>query len=200
MKLPVNMFDVVLVGVLVAGVFRGRKQGMSEELLGLLKWLAIVIGCAMLYEPLGRAFASSGVFGLLSSYLMAYIAVALMILAVFGFLKRAAGGKLLGGDFFGRSEYYLGMVSGMLRYGCVLVAALALLNARAYSLAEVRAMRAFQDEEYGTNYFPTLQTVQSMVFDHSLSGPWIKDNLGFLLIKRTRPDNAQFHQRDFTMP
>jgi Colicin V production protein len=200
MKLPVNMFDVALVVVLMAGVFRGRKQGMSEELLGLLKWLAIVIGCAMLYDPLGRACASSGVLGLLSSYLIAYIAVALMILAAFGFLKRAAGGKLLGGDFFGRSEYYLGMVSGMVRYGCVLLAALALLNARAYSRAEVQAMRTFQDEEYGKEYFPTLQTVQSMVFDRSLAGPWIKDNLGFLLIKRTPPDNEQFHQRDFTMP
>ena len=41
-KLPFNWFDFVLVVVLVVGVFRGRKHGMSEELLPLLKWLAIL--------------------------------------------------------------------------------------------------------------------------------------------------------------
>ena len=45
-QLPINMFDLVVVLVLAAGIFRGRKNGMSEELLSLLKWVAILIGCS----------------------------------------------------------------------------------------------------------------------------------------------------------
>ena len=200
-RLPFNLFDLVFVGVLAAGVIRGRKQGMSEELLSLLKWLGVAFGCALVYQPLGGAFArSSAVFGLLTCYLMAYIAAALLILAAFALLKRGIGGKLLGSDFFGRAEYYFGMGSGLVRYGCVLVAALALLNARGYSTTEVKAMQDFQNREYGSNYFPTLQTLQSVVFERSLTGPWIQHNLGFLLIKRTRPENKQFHQKELNLP
>jgi adenylate cyclase len=41
--LPINGFDLVLVVVLVLGVYRGRKLGMSNELLPLLMWLAILL-------------------------------------------------------------------------------------------------------------------------------------------------------------
>ena len=39
--LPFNAFDLVLVVVLGLGIYSGRKQGMSGELLPLVKWLAI---------------------------------------------------------------------------------------------------------------------------------------------------------------
>ena len=51
-SLPINFFDLVLLGVLIAGVCQGRKQGMSEELLSLLKWLCIVGFGAVVYQPL----------------------------------------------------------------------------------------------------------------------------------------------------
>jgi hypothetical protein len=55
---------------------------MSEELLGVLAWIGVVIGCAFAYEPLGQAFAqSSPVFGMLSCYLMAISPGALLSLA-----------------------------------------------------------------------------------------------------------------------
>jgi hypothetical protein len=51
---------------------------MSEELLSVLKWLAVIVIAAVAYEPLGRLIASnSHVFGMFSCYLMAYISVAL---------------------------------------------------------------------------------------------------------------------------
>ena len=53
-QLPINLFDAVLIIVLGIGLYEGRKHGMSEELLRLLKWLAIVFGCAVIYEPVGR--------------------------------------------------------------------------------------------------------------------------------------------------
>jgi len=200
-QLPINLFDLVVIGMLIAGIARGRKHGMSEELLGLLKWLAILFVCAAVYEPVGLIVAGyAPMFGHLTCYLVAYIGVALFVLLLFAGLKRALDGKLLGSDIFGRSEYYLGMGSGLVRFSCMLLAALALLNARYFNPTEVRAMEKFQDDVYGSNFFPTLQSLQASVFDKSLTGPWIKQNLGFLLIKPTEPENKDYHQKEAVIP
>jgi uncharacterized membrane protein required for colicin V production len=199
-KLPINVFDCVVLATLVVGLMRGRKHGMSEELMGLVKWLAVVIGCALVYEPAGQWFANSSPFSLLASFLMVYICGALLILSFFAVCKYRLGGKLIGSDIFGRAEYYLGMGSGVVRLSCMLLAFLALLNSRYFSPMEVRAMEAFQNDVYGSNFFPTLHSIQSVVFERSLLGPWIKENLAFLLIKPTAPDNKPFKQKEFQMP
>ena len=201
MTFPINVFDFVLVGVLVAGVLRGRKHGMSEELLGVVNWLAVIVICAVAYEPLGRFFASnSRVFSTLSCYLMAYVAVGLIVLIIFAGIKRGLGGKLLGSDIFGQAEYPLGMASGLVRFACILLAALALLNARLFTPAEVQAREKNQNELYGSNFFPGLHSLQSTVFEHSLTGPFIKEHLSFLLIKPTQPENKQIKQKEYTFP
>jgi uncharacterized membrane protein required for colicin V production len=199
-NLPFNFFDILLVVVLIVGILRGRKHGMSEELLGLLKWVGILIVCALAYEPIGKLLTESTPFSLLASYIIAYLTAALIILAVFAGIKRGLGGKLLGSDIFGKAEYYLGMASGLVRFVCMLLVALALLNARYFNPDEVKAAEKFQNDVYGSNFFPTFQTVQALVFERSLLGPWIKDNLGFLLIKPTAPDNKPFKQKEFQMP
>jgi uncharacterized membrane protein required for colicin V production len=198
---PINAFDIMVVAVLVAGILRGRKRGMSEELLDLLKWLAMVSLCAVAYKPLGEFYASqASVFSTLTCYLMAYTTVALIVLLGFAMVKRSLGGKLLGSDIFGASEYYLGMGSGLVRFVCMLLTALALLHARAFSLTELKAIEAYQNREFGSTYFPTLTSMQAMIFTKSLTGPWIQDNLGFLLITPTRGEQVQMHQKEFSLP
>jgi len=199
-NLPFNMFDFVLVAVLAAGLMRGRKHGMSEELMLLLKWLLIVVVCAFTYEPIGSWMAGSSPISTLSCYVISYITMALIILGIFALIKHGVGGKLIGSDIFGQSEYYLGMCSGAVRFACILVAALAILNARYFSPTEVRARAAYQNDVYGSTYFPGLDTAQITVFETSLTGPWIKDNLAFLLIKPTKPENKQLHQKDYVLP
>ena len=199
-KLPVNIFDAIVLAILAAGVWRGRKHGMSEELLMVLKWLSIMLACAFSYEPLGRLIAQEGNFSLLSSYLMAYVSVALVILIIFAGVKRGLGGKLLGSDLFGKAEYYLGMGAGLVRFTCMLLAALALLNARYFSEKEIQAMERFQNDVYGSNFFPGLHNLQAMVFERSFLGPVIRDNLGLLLIKQTAPEEKKFKQKEYQFP
>src|SRR5688572_214462 len=111
-QFPLNLFDFVLVGVLVAGIMRGRKHGMSEELLEVLKWVVVLCACAVAYEPLGRLFSrTTRVFSLLTCYLLSYIAIAIVVFVIFAMVKRSLGGKLLGSDIFGQAEYPLGMGS-----------------------------------------------------------------------------------------
>jgi len=135
-------------------------------------------------------------FGTLACYLMAYSGAALLIVLVFAGLKHSLGGKLVGSDIFGSAEYYLGMGSGLIRFACALLVGLALLNARYYSPEQVKAEEKFQNEVYGSTFFPTLSSVQATVFERSLTGPWIKENLSFLLIKPTQPEAAPLRQQD----
>jgi hypothetical protein len=94
-------------------------------------------------------------------------------------------GKLVGSDVFGSGEYYLGMVAGVVRYTCILIFALALLNAPLYTKAQIDEDLKFQNDVYGSNFFPKLYTLQSDVFEKSFVGPHIHEELGFLLIKST---------------
>src|SRR5205814_1593027 len=133
---------------------------------------------------------------LFASYIAAYVVIAIVIFSLFALFHRGLGGKLVGSDIFGSSEYYLGMGSGFVRFGCIALAALALLNARYYSPADIRAEEKFQKDMYGSSFFPTLHAIQATVFDRSLSGHWIKDNLGFLLIQPTAPENKEIQRRE----
>jgi uncharacterized membrane protein required for colicin V production len=199
--LPFNWFDLVFLVVLFFGLRIGRKHGMSDELPALLKWLAIALGCAFVYQPLGKIIVSrSSVFSELDAYLMAYVATALVIAAIFSVLKSALGEKWVSAEFFGGSEFYLGMISGCIRAACILIAVLALLNARSYNTAEVNAAIRYQKEVYGSNFFPTLQTIQAQVFERSMIGPTIKRDMAFLLIKPTRPEKKQLKRKETQLP
>jgi hypothetical protein len=173
---------------------------MSEETLPMLKWLIILLGAAIAYEPVGRFVMENSPFGLLFSYVIGYLTVVLAVFAIFSLIKRSLGGKLIGSDVFGRAEYYLGMGAGMVRFACVLLTVLALLNARLYTAAEVRAMQRFQNEHYGSNFFPTLQTVQDAVFTKSLTGSQIKKYGEQFLIKPTPPGGGEVKRAKKDLP
>ena len=125
---------------------------------------------------------------------MAYSAIALGITVAFWVITKLAKGKLVGSDVFGSGEYYLGMIAGLVRYACILIFALALLNARQYSQKEITDDLKFQNDVYGSNFFPKLYTVQADVFQNSFVGPHIRDSLGFLLIKSTSPEVKQMRK------
>ena len=195
--LPFNAFDLVLVIILGIGIYQGRREGMSQGLIPLFRWLCIVFICAVAYEPVGQFFnQSTNLFSTLSCYVIAYVGTAIALVLFFIGIKRALGGKLLGSDVFGGTEYYLGMGSGLVRYTCIIITLLAVLNARLYSTAEIKAREKYVNDMYGKDYFPGLQILQSVVFEKSLTGPWIKENLSFFLIKPTAPEDKSLHQKE----
>jgi uncharacterized membrane protein required for colicin V production len=185
MNMPFNWFDIGIVLLLALGIQRGRKHGMSEELMLLLKWLAIIVVGGLCYGVVGDVISDNSVFTRLSGYLMAYSVIALGITVTFLVIKKATHGKLVGSDVFGSGEYYLGMLAGLVRYACIVIFALALLNAPLYTQKEKDAERNFQNDVYGSTYFPKLYSVQDFVFEKSFLGPHIHEQLGFLLIKST---------------
>src|SRR5438093_13392481 len=94
--LTYNWFDLVVVAFLVVGVFRGRKRGMSEELLAIFQWLSIVLASSYFYRPLGLFLVSITGMSRLGCYIAAYFLIAVGIKLFFSFVKRAVGEKLVG--------------------------------------------------------------------------------------------------------
>lgn len=202
-KLLFNWFDVALILVVLFGFWRGRKHGMTKECLPVSQWLAMVIAAAFSYKPLGelllRLNVIQSVFGKAfdqrtAAYVTAYLLVAIFVFIVFTFIKRAFKARLEGSNAFGSSEYYLGMTSGVLRYACMAVFALALLNAPFYSQADIVNAKAYNNRWFGGglsgfsgDFFPTFSELQIAVFKDSLTGPFLKNNLTVLLINPVLP-------------
>src|SRR5262245_44630367 len=88
----VDFAIVVLLGV---GLWRGRKRGMSEELLDILKWAIIVVAAALLYEPGGRLLAKASVFSLVSCYVFAYFLVVALTFGLFALIRSSLGSKIV---------------------------------------------------------------------------------------------------------
>jgi uncharacterized membrane protein required for colicin V production len=190
MKMPVvSWIDLVTVIVVVAGLVRGRKRGISEELLDVIKWVLILVGAAYVYEPLGSTLAQMTPFSLLSCYVAVYATVLVVLLVLFACIRRQIGDKLVSSDAFGNGEYYLGMVAGAFRYVCIMLVIMAFVNARYYSPEEIKAYEAYQDKNYGSQFFPSFGTLRAELFEHSITGITARDYLAVFLIRPTAPED-----------
>jgi uncharacterized membrane protein required for colicin V production len=197
-KMWFNSFDVALVLVLGFGFWRGRKNGMTKEFLPVSTWLTIVFAAGLLHEPLGNWLMHTGivkrVFGSsfnerTAAYLTTYLFIALTVWLIFYVIKKYLKPKLEGSNIFGAGEYYLGMTSGVIRYACITLFALALLDAPYYSSAEISAQKAYNNRWYGGgmegysgDFIPSIHDAQMACFRDSRLGPLIKSGVGMLLI------------------
>jgi uncharacterized membrane protein required for colicin V production len=195
-KFSLSWVDVLVAVMLLVGIIRGRKRGMSEELLDIIKWGAILAAAALLYAPLGQLLSQISFFSLLSCYVTVYALIMLLLLLVFSMIRHSVGDKLVGSDTFGRAEYYLGMMAGMVRYGCIILVGMAFLNARYYSPAEVQAKSKYQQDNFGSSFFLTLPDLQNEVFVQSLSGRIAHDYLSVALIRPTAGSSKELNEGD----
>jgi hypothetical protein len=83
---------------------------------------------------------------------------------------------------FGRAEYYFGMAAGAIRFACMLVCLIALMNARIVSAEEMARTEKLQAKNFEGIRFPTYGHIQHAVLFESLSGRTVKANLSPLLI------------------
>jgi uncharacterized membrane protein required for colicin V production len=188
-SLHITWVDMTVAVVLILGLFRGRKHGISEETLPLLRTLLMIGVAGYFYAPVGSLVANASAFSLLGCYIAAYLGLALIVWLVFHMIKKAVGDKLIGSDLFGSSEYYLGMIAGVLRFAGLIIFALALIHARAYSTAERAALAKMQQDNFGDISFPTFSSIQYDIFARSLTGKYAQEYGSLLLITSTAPEN-----------
>lgn len=189
-QLKYNWFDLAVLSLIGLGVYRGRARGMSEELLDVLKWLVIVVVGGIAYRPLGGPFSDYTHLNRVTSYIVVYFFVLVLVRLLFGWAKRMVGEKLVGSDVFGGCEYYFGMAAGAVRFACYIVVGLAMLNAKQVSPEQLAADARMQQENFGDISFPTLGTLQQTVFAGSASGIFVKKYLGDQLIVASPADTT----------
>jgi len=196
--LAFNWFDLALVAVLAVGFWRGRKRGMTKELLPTLQWVSILLAAGLAHVYLADFLQQQGlirrVFGnsfneRTAALMTGYITIAVVVFIIFTAIKRKFNPKLEGSSFFGSNEYYWGVPAGIIRYFSMVLIALALLNAPFYSEADIAKIEAYNNrwygggmKEYSGNFIPRVDEIQVSIFRQSLLGPLIKNYLSILLI------------------
>ncbi len=163
---------------------------MSQEILPTLQWIAIMVLGGLFYRPVAAFLLQTSPLGGLLANILAYVIIALVVHIVFLLIKKAIGEKLVGSDLFGRAEYYLGMLAGAVRFACMLVCLLALMNSRIYSAEELAQNAKTQAHDFEGVSFPTYGTIQHAVLIDSLSGRTVKRDLAFFLISPVSPRRA----------
>jgi len=187
----VSWVDLFAVIILMVGFRTGQKRGLSQEVLVLVQWLAIIAVAGFSYQPLGQLLAAHSVFGLLFCYVTAYVTAAMAVKLFFSFIRRRVGEKLVESDVFGRGEYYLGMMAGGFRFACILVVLFSLLNARHFTRAELAAKSNYQKVNFGAVFFPSLADLQKEVFERSFSGQFSQMYLSTVLIRPTPSESKK---------
>ena len=178
--------DFAVAVLLFVGLWRGRKRGMSEELLDIIKWALIVVLAGIGYQPVAQLLLSfTSVFGLLSMYVATYMALALIIVIVFSIIRKQVGAKLIGSDTFGSAEYYLGMLAGLFRYACIIIVGMSFLHAPLYTPEQIKAKIKYQEYNFGTTFFLTVPDLQQQVFKGSMAGKFADEYLQIVLITPT---------------
>ena len=200
MTLPINWFDVLLLVVLASGIGYGRKRGLSETLIPMIRAVAILFAATFLYQPLAKWLVSISNFSLLFCRVSAYILILIAGWVIFIGLNRWLGGKLLGSDAFGKGEYYLGMPAGLITFISFFTMGLAVLNARLFTEKETKAYQAYVKDVYGSDFFPGLHAAQQAVFVKSFTGPFIQKHASIVLIQPTPSEVKVFKQREYEIP
>jgi uncharacterized membrane protein required for colicin V production len=187
--LPFNWFDALLVVMLVFGLFRGRKNGMSKEWFPLLEWV-LALGAATFFYPRITEFLINVVNmkRTATPYVLAYVSVVLLVFFIFYFIKHSLKADVGGSNFFGGGEYYLGMFSGIIRYACIATFFLAILHAPVYTKKDIADIKSYNKRNFGGglyegNYLPDISSTQQSVFQESFLGPFIDKYCGVILIQ-----------------
>jgi uncharacterized membrane protein required for colicin V production len=181
-RLPINYVDLIVVVWLIIGLLYGRKRGMTQELLPMIQWVAIVVLAGFFYHPFSIIIREYAHFDHLWCNILAYLLIAFGVHLIYLWIKHLIHQKLIGSDLFGRAEYYFGMLAGLVRFACMLVVVCALMNARIITSAELAKTEKAQSDAFSDIRFPTYGSIQQSVLFESYSGRLVEANLNPVLI------------------
>jgi hypothetical protein len=155
---------------------------MTQELLPLFQWIGIVVVGGLFYWQISMLIHPYTQFTTLWCNITAYLIIALGVHLFYLWLKQLFSEKLMEKDIFGRAEFYLGMMAGVVRFGCILLVGMALMNSRVETAAELAKTEQFQKDNFSDIRFPTYGEFQQDVLFKSFSGKWVQKNLQPVLI------------------
>jgi uncharacterized membrane protein required for colicin V production len=183
----IGWFDFAIAIMVLVGVKLGSNRGMSKEFLTFLQWGLLVVGAGLFYPVVGGILAHFTGLGATPANVLGYLLVAGVVKLFFIFLNNRLGEKIEDKHMFGSLEYYLGPVAGGIRFACIVLLLTALLHVATQTTAQRQQAVKYQKDNYGSVYFPTLGLINDDVFNNSVAGRWIGQNLSFLLIAPGNP-------------
>jgi hypothetical protein len=156
----------------------------------------VVLVGGLTYSFVGQLYKNVTSLDRVTCFVLGYLSVAAVVWLLANIPKHKYADKLAVSNFFGASEFYLGMLSGMVRFACILLFVLAVLNAPVYSETDIVKQDSYDKTNYGGglyqgSYFPHIYTIQDAAFGKSFLGSCIKKYLGPLLINTVPPDNEK---------
>jgi len=177
-----NWFDFLVAIALLAGVNLGNKRGMSKEVIIFLQWCTIILVAALFYPLIGQLLSQWTGIGEMTGYVLAYLFLAAIVKLIYAKINQSIGEKIESRHPFGRMEYYFGPVACGIRFACIILLTMALLHAGRQSMAQTNHEIKRQKDNFGEVYFPTIGLVCQEVFQRSVTGKFVSENLPFLLI------------------
>ncbi|MCX8157784.1 MAG: CvpA family protein [Verrucomicrobiae bacterium] len=195
-SLPFGWYDVLAVIMVVIGVLRGRRRGMSQELLDFFMWLGMVGGGAYVCRQAAPYLIKWTGLSQLSAHLLGYLGTVVAVWFIFMLLKNALRDKLAGSDFFGRLEYPLGILAAIIRFLCILVLLAALVNAKFQTEEQKQQARKDQEKELGSSFFPTLGDIQDGIFKKSFCGSQLAKHAPYLLIPPSKTEGEDLRTKE----
>ena len=136
------IFDIVVLVWLAIGLFRGWRNGISLEVLLLPQWAAAAAVGAVAYPYLGGLILHMSNCSMVAGARWGYLIPALIAYAVASRIRHLVGNRLADADLFGKAEFALGTIFGALRFSCMLLIVIALIDAYLPAEWEARAKSA----------------------------------------------------------
>ncbi|MGB0583139.1 MAG: hypothetical protein ACPGVU_25935 [Limisphaerales bacterium] len=185
--LRLNMFDALLLGALGWGVYQGKEQGASSTHVSVVQWMVIALPGGLAGAFLGSFLGpmlGSAYWGQLTGYLIWIF----IVVGFFAFLNSKGASEWKEADWFGKTEYPLGVLGCMIKYFCIVLTVMSLLNANYYTSEMIRRDREWQIEEFGSALFPSFTMLNNTVFNTSFSGPPLKKTFeGWAILPSAKP-------------
>ncbi len=187
MELRLNLFDAALVIMLGYGFHLGNREGASGLWLSAVQWLLIALPGGLMGGLMGSLFRGLIGAGPYWSQISGYACWLVMVWGVFAYLRSEGKDEAIDGDKFGRLEYPLGTLCGVLRNLFIVLTVISFLNARVYTRQQLAFDKQQQIEEFGTALFPTRSSLHGMVYNTSFFGPRVKFLFGWALLQPAPP-------------
>jgi uncharacterized membrane protein required for colicin V production len=192
--LAFSYFDAIVLVWLLVGFLRGRRHGMTQEILPMLQWVGIVLLGGYFNQPVGAFLRQTfpGSFDVQWSCILGYGIIAFGTMLFVGLLKYWLADKLTGSDVFGRFEYYLGIIAGVARFGCMLLVLLAVMHSRIVTRSELDAIDAQMKKNLDDIHPPRYDygCVEQAIFTQSFVGRTVQENLSDILIPTVAPPES----------
>lgn len=180
-----SWFDLLVLLFLYLGITSGARRGMSVEIIGTAQWVAIVIAGGLFYHPLGMVIATGMKIDPSPAFVIAYVLAAGAVAGIVQWIRLCWGDQLMRKDRFGNLEYRLGMAAGAVRFGCILVALLALLHAKYIDTDNWWSLEFAPQESYTSGNL--MIRLKREVFARSTSGRIVRRAFGGQLITPEPP-------------